>query len=255
MDAAAVRNCIVATLDPTADVRKQGEHELKQAEQQPGFIDCLVTILQSEQQQNVRLGTVIYLKNRVHRGWSDGESASSEPAINEDEKTRFKENLLPLLASSQGVIRQNLIPILQRILHWDFPQKWPAFMDYTVELLGTNDKDRVLAGLQCLLAICRAYRFKPNDDENKAQLQKIIEGSFPRLLDICRELVVQESDDAGEMLHIALKAFKHATFLELHGILLQQETNMAWCDIFLRTVSRAVPASAMADERDRKSVV
>lgn len=30
MDAAAVRNCIVATLDPTADVRKQGEHELKQ---------------------------------------------------------------------------------------------------------------------------------------------------------------------------------------------------------------------------------
>ncbi|TLD22047.1 hypothetical protein PspLS_08042 [Pyricularia sp. CBS 133598] len=248
MDAAAVRNCIVATLDPTADVRKQGEHELKQAEQQPGFIDCLVTILQSEQQQNVRLGTVIYLKNRVHRGWSDGESSSSEPAINEDEKTRFKENLLPLLASSQGVIRQNLIPILQRILHWDFPQKWPAFMDYTVELLGTNDKDRVLAGLQCLLAICRAYRFKPNDDENKAQLQKIIEGSFPRLLDICRELVVQESDDAGEMLHIALKAFKHATFLELHGILLQQETNMAWCDIFLRTVSRAVPASAMADE-------
>lgn len=92
-------------------------------------------------------------------------------------------------------------------------------MDYTVELLGTNDKDRVLAGLQCLLAICRAYRFKPNDDENKAQLQKIIEGSFPRLLDICRELVVQESDDAGEMLHIALKAFKHATFVRIYNCL------------------------------------
>lgn len=92
-------------------------------------------------------------------------------------------------------------------------------MDYTVELLGTNDKDRVLAGLQCLLAICRAYRFKPNDDENKAQLQKIIEGSFPRLLDICRELVVQESDDAGEMLHIALKAFKHATFVSIYNYL------------------------------------
>lgn len=86
-------------------------------------------------------------------------------------------------------------------------------MNYTAELLGTNDKDRVLAGLQCLLAICRAYRFKPNDIENKTRLRDIVEASFPRLLDICRELVVQESDDAGEMLHIALKAYKHATFV------------------------------------------
>ncbi|EJT79856.1 hypothetical protein GGTG_04939 [Gaeumannomyces tritici R3-111a-1] len=248
MDPATVRNCVLATLDPVADIRKRGELELKQAEQQPGFIDCLVNILEADQAPDVRLGTVIYLKNRVNRAWSSEQNLSNEPTIPEDEKTRFKDRLLPLLAASQGTIRQNLVPVLQRILHWDYPEKWPAFMNYTVELLGTNDKDRVLAGLQCLLAICRAYRFKPNDVENQARLRDIVEASFPRLLEICRELVVQESDDAGEMLHIALKAYKHATFLDLPGSLMNQDVNMSWCDIFLRTAARGVPATAMVDD-------
>ncbi|KLU90519.1 hypothetical protein MAPG_10372 [Magnaporthiopsis poae ATCC 64411] len=248
MDPATVRSCVLATLDPVADVRKRGELELKQAEQQSGFIDCLVNILETDQAPDVRLGTVIYLKNRVNRAWSPEQNITNEPTIPEDEKTRFKERLLPLLAASQGTIRQNLVPVLQRILHWDYPEKWPAFMNYTAELLGTNDKDRVLAGLQCLLAICRAYRFKPNDIENKTRLRDIVEASFPRLLDICRELVVQESDDAGEMLHIALKAYKHATFLDLPGSLMHQDVNMSWCDIFLRTVARGVPPTAMVDD-------
>jgi hypothetical protein len=106
-----------------------------------------------------------------------------------------------------------LIPILQRILHFDFPDRWPSFMEYTLQILNTNDPPSVLAGLQCLLAICRAYRFKASDGENREHFDKIVEASFPRLMVICTELVNQESDEAGEMLHIALKAFKHATWV------------------------------------------
>lgn len=73
----------------------------------------------------------------------------------------------------------------------------------------------MLAGLQCLLAICRTYRFKANNGDNRAYFDKIIEASFPRLLTVCNELVTQESDEAGEMLHIALKAYKHATWVGL----------------------------------------
>jgi hypothetical protein len=81
----------------------------------------------------------------------------------------------------------------------------------TVNLLNTNDATSVFAGLQCLLAICRVYRFKSG--ENRADFDKIVELTFPRLLVIGQGLMNEMSEEAGEMLHIVLKAYKHATFV------------------------------------------
>lgn len=131
--------------------------------------------------------------------------------IPEDEKQRFRERLLPVLASSQPQIRQQLVPVLQKILHFDFPEKWPGFIDITVQLLNGTDAPSVFAGLQCLLAICRVFRFKSG--ENRADFDKIVDLTFPRLLAIGQGLVNDMSEDAGEMLHIVLKAYKHATFV------------------------------------------
>jgi importin-7 len=86
-----------------------------------------------------------------------------------------------------------------------------------MELLNTNEPNSVLAGLQCLLALCRAFRYKATESDDRAHFDKIVEGSFPRLLTICNELVNQESDEAGEMLHLALKAYKHATWVSGFG--------------------------------------
>lgn len=88
-------------------------------------------------------------------------------------------------------------------------------MDITVQLLNTNDPTSVMAGLQCLLAICRVFRFKSG--ENRADFDKIVEATFPRLLVIGQGLVNEKSEEAGEMLHIVLKAYKHATFVCLAG--------------------------------------
>lgn len=110
-------------------------------------------------------------------------------------------------------MRQQLIPVLQRILQADFPSRWPRFMDFTTELLNTNNPGSVLAGLQCLLAICRAFRYKAVESQDRVHFDKIVEICFPRTLSICNELVNQESDEAGEMLHLALKAYKHASWV------------------------------------------
>ncbi|AEO64998.1 uncharacterized protein THITE_2111470 [Thermothielavioides terrestris NRRL 8126] len=254
MDAAAIRDCIAATLDSNADVRRQAELQLKQAEGQPGFTDVLLDLVQSEQDAKLQLPTVIYLKNRVNRAWERSDYYPHDILIPEDEKARFRERLLPILAGSQNLVRHQLVPILQRILHFDFPEKWPTFMDYALQLLNTNDARSVLAGLQCLLAVCRAYRFKASDSDSRAHFDKIIEATFPRLLIICNELVNQESDEAGEMLHIALKCYKHATWLELCEFLRQSAVNLGWCAVFLQTVSKPIPASAMQGdplERER----
>lgn len=122
---------------------------------------------------------------------------------------------MPVLAGSQPQIRQQLVPVLQKILHYDFPDKWPAFITITNQLLNANDASSVFAGLQCLLAICRVYRFKSGD--NRPEFDKIIELTFPRLLAIGQGLVNEMSEDAGEMLHIVFKAYKHATFVCLTG--------------------------------------
>jgi len=182
MDAAAIRNCIAATLDADADARRRAELQLKQAEGQPGFTDVLLDLVQSEQNASLQLPTVIYLKNRVNRAWERSDYYPNETVIPDDEKARFRERLLPILAGSQNLVRHQLVPILQRILHFDFPEKWPTFMDYTLQLLNTNDPRSVLAGLQCLLAVCRAYRFKASDSDSRSHFDKIIEASFPRLL-------------------------------------------------------------------------
>ena len=44
---------------------------------------------------------------------------------------------------------------------------------------------------------------------------KVVEATFPRLLTIGQGLVNETSEDAGEMLHLVMKAYKHATYVRL----------------------------------------
>nr|AYN77763.1 importin B domain protein [Berkeleyomyces basicola]AYN77769.1 importin B domain protein [Berkeleyomyces basicola] len=249
MDAAQIRSLLEAILAPIADTRKQAEAQLQQFHEQPGFLNVLLDILQSEQVETVRLSTAIYIKNRVNHAWAVLESSADKDFVTpEAEKAVFRERLLPIMASSEGLVRPQLIPILQRVLHYDFPERWPSFLDFTVQLLNTNDTRSVLTGLECLLAICRTYRYKSSDSESRSHLDKIIENTFARLLAICVELIDQESDEASEMLHLALKCYKHATWLELSDFLRSQAQSHGWCSVFLRTIAKVLPASAMDGE-------
>lgn len=154
------------------------------------------------------LPATVYLKNRITRAWQENEE---HKPISEDEKSRFRDRLLPVLASSPAQIRQQLVPMLQKILHHDFPERWPAFIQITLQLLNTNEATSIFAGLHCLLAVCRVYRFKSGD--NRADFDKVVDATFPRLLVIGQGLVNEMSEEAGEMLHVVLKAYKDATFV------------------------------------------
>ncbi|KAH7236306.1 hypothetical protein BKA59DRAFT_306750 [Fusarium tricinctum] len=58
MDPAAVRSLLATSLDPDADSRRRAELQLKQIEEQPGFLECLLNILQAEQESSVRLSSM-----------------------------------------------------------------------------------------------------------------------------------------------------------------------------------------------------
>ena len=84
-------------------------------------------------------------------------------------------------------------------------------MDITLQLLNTHDAKSVFAGLQCLLSICRTYRFKAGDE--RADLDRIVTMAFPHLLNLGTKLLEETSVEAIEMLRIVVKCYKHAIYV------------------------------------------
>ncbi|CAI7577930.1 unnamed protein product [Penicillium pancosmium] len=252
MDVTALRDRIQTTLDPNTSVRQQAELDLKYAESQPGFINALLDILQGEQNNAVQLSAGVYLKNRINRGWAPIDDNPQRAPVPEAEKPAFRERLIPALASTPPNVRAQLVPLLQKILQNDFPEKWPGFLDLTLQLLGTNDANTVYAGLQCLLAVCRVYRYKAG--EKREEFDKIVEHSFPQLLGIGQRLVDEESLEAAEMLRIIVKSYKHAIYFELSPALQTHQATVDWCTLFLRIISKTPPASSMGDSKEEREL-
>ncbi|EAT84518.2 hypothetical protein SNOG_08242 [Parastagonospora nodorum SN15] len=255
MDVTVLRDRIQATLDPNAAIRQQAELDLKHAEEQSGFTDGLLNILEGEQDAAIRLSTVVYLKNRISKGWSPAEEYSQAKPIPEDEKTSFRNRLVPILVASPPQVRIQLIPTLQKILAYDFPGKWPDFLDITIQLLNAGDIASVFAGVQCLLAICKIYRFKSG--ENRADFDKIVGMSFPQLLNIGNSLANETSLEAGEILRTVLKVYKHAIYantpqFDLPASLREQETMVGWCTLFLTVVGKEPPETSLPEDLDER---
>lgn len=145
------------------------------------------------------------------RGWQAVEEYPNYTQIPDDEKSALRDRLLPVFVAAPAQVRPQLIPILQKVLQHDFPERWPNFVDITMSLLNAQDVPSVFAGLQCLLALCRVYRFKAV--EKRADFDRIVELAFPSILRIGVNLVHQTSPEAGEMLRVVMKCFKHATFV------------------------------------------
>lgn len=156
------------------------------------------------------------------------------------------------MASTPPQIRSQLVATLQKILHYDFPEKWPDFLNLTVQLLNAGDAGSVFAGLQCLLAICRVYRFKMG--ENRTDFDKIVEMTFPQLLSIGNGLVNETSLEAGEMLRTILKAYKHAIYFELPQHLREQQVMVGWCTLFLTIVAKEPPANSMLEDLEEREL-
>ena len=154
---------------------------------------------------------VVYLKNRASRGWTTSDELPHNKKIPQDEKANLRNEILSLLATSTSQIRLQLIPMLQKILNTDFPTQWPSYFDRTMQLLNTNEANSVYAGLQCMVALCRLYRFKSG--ETRTDFNQIVDASFPRLLEIANGLVQERSLEAWEMLHIIMKAFKQTIYV------------------------------------------
>lgn len=195
---------------------------------------------------------VVYFKNRINKGWAKPEDAQVPSPIPEQEKATVRQRLVPIIAHAAPNARAQLIVALQKILHCDFPKQWPDFVEITVKLLSTQDVPAVFAGLQCLLAICRTYRFKMGD--NRGDFDAIVAATFPQLLQIGNSLVNETSLEAGEMLRTVLKAYKHAIYFELPMQLRSHQSMVDWCSLFLKVVEKEPPENSMVEDLDDREL-
>ncbi|KAF8539741.1 armadillo-type protein [Trichophaea hybrida] len=253
MDAGALRECIGSTLSPNADIRRQAELQLKSAEVQNGFVAALTDLISSDPDANLRLSAVVYLKNKVTRSWEFNEEWPKTPAIPEDEKAILRDRLVPTLASAPANIRQQLLPLIGKVLHYDFPERWPSYMDITLQLLNSNDIQSVFAGVQCLLSLCRVYRFK-RDTDKRDELDRVTQATFPTILAIGNRLVDETSTEAGDMLKMIIKTYKHAAYFELAAHLREQSSIVAWATLFIKTVQKEPPAESMVEDCDEREI-
>ena len=154
----------------------------------------------------------IYLKNRVTRGWSPIEEVHQATPISDSEKESFRNRAISILANSPSQVRAQFQVCLQKVLSYDFPEKWPHFIDVTLQLLQAGDANTLFAGIQCIAQICRVYRFRAIDS-GRQDFDKVVSVSFPQLLNIGNGLVNETSIEAGEMLRAILKSYKHAIYV------------------------------------------
>lgn len=195
---------------------------------------------------------MVYFKNRVSKGWIKAEEEQPQNAISDQEKAAVRARLVPIIASAQPNTRAQLVVALQKILHCDFPKQWPDFVDTTIKLLNTQDVSSVFAGLQCLLAICRTYRFKLGD--SRGDFDQIVAATFPQLVQIGNSLVNETSLEAGEMLRTVLKAYKHAIYFELPMLLRSHQAMVDWCSLFLQVVAKEPPENSMMEDQDEREM-
>ena len=118
-----------------------------------------------------------------------------------------------------------------------------------------------------MLAICRMYRFRGGD--TRPEFNQIVEASFPRLLAIATRLVEDTGSEAWEMLHIVMKAYKHAIYVgwplhfgprsmlmmlkfDLSPHLMEQNQMVGWCTLFLTIVGKSAPDHALDEDLDER---
>ena len=193
---------------------------------------------------------MVFLKNKVSHAWNPADDYPQNKRINDEAKASFRQRLIPLLASQPPNIRTQLVATLQTILHSDFPEKWPGIFDITVQLLQAQDAGQVFAGLQCILGICRVYRFKSGGD--RGDFEKVVSMCFPTLLQMGNRLVNETSIEAGELLRAIMKAAKHTTYYELPHHLREQQNIVAWCTLFFHVIAKEPPQSAMVEDPDER---
>lgn len=237
MDVSQLHDCFLGSLQADPEIRKHAEIELKKFSSSPGFLGACLDILSSaDVQPIVKQSCSIYFKNMIVKFWTVGS------VIDNDERPIIRERLLVIMTKLEKPLRNQLLPALNQIIKFDYPEQWSNLLENILQLINNsnNDINSLYIGIFCFAELCRNFRWKHNDKRHQS-LDPIITNFFPSLLNIGQQLVSDEklinSYEASEILKLIIKCYKFVTYLDFPEPLQENQALVDWITFHVQIIN------------------
>ncbi|KAI9283549.1 armadillo-type protein [Umbelopsis sp. AD052] len=255
MDPNSVYQLFVATYHPDPNVHKQAELTIRNIDGQNGFLTTVLHILSNQETElGARQAAAIYFKNRISKAWDTSRISPSVSPIDPAERVVIKEQLLNVMTKVPQAVKVQLTASLNTILTSDFPDQWPDLVHQLQASLTSQNADTVYVGLLALKEVVKIYQWKSVD--GREPLHQAVKLLFPTVQTTVSNLVNQQSEEAAEMLKLALKSYYgaiQASFSDFPKTLQDPASLVAWGTLFLQLVDKKVEneMTVSEDERER----
>ncbi|CAN1251411.1 Importin beta-like SAD2 [Linum perenne] len=251
MDLPSLAAILQAALSPHPEQRKAAEQSLDQLQYTPQhLVRLLQIIVDNNCDMAVRQFATIHFKNFIAKNWSPLDS--DEPSkIASSDKDVVRDHILVFVAQVPPLLRVQLGECLKTIIHADYPEQWPRLLDWIKHNLQDQ---QVYGSLFVLRILSRKYEFK--SDEERVPVNRIVDETFPHLLNIFTRLVqiANPSLEVADLIKLICKIFWSSIYLEIPKQLYDPNVFNAWMLLFLNVLERPVPVEGQpVDPEIRKS--
>ncbi|KEH21864.1 importin beta-like SAD2 isoform X2 [Medicago truncatula] len=250
MDLPSLAVVLQAALSPNPDERKAAEQNLNQFQFAPQhLVRLLQIIVDNNCDMGVRQVASIHFKNFVAKNWSP--DSETQQQILQSDKDLVRDHILMFVTQVPPLLRVQLGECLKTIIHADYPEQWPRLLDWVKHNLQDQ---QVYGALFVLRILSRKYEFK--SDEERTPVYRIVDETFPHLLNIFSRLVqiVNPSLEIADLIKLICKIFWSSIYLEIPKLLFDQNIFNAWMILFLNVLERPVPSEGEPVDPDlRKS--
>ncbi|RDY03360.1 Importin beta-like SAD2 [Mucuna pruriens] len=239
MDLPSLAVILQAALSPNPDERKAAEQSLNQFQYAPQhLVRLLQIIVDNNVDMGVRQVASIHFKNFIAKNWSPLDGMlfiiDAQQKISQSDKDVVRDHILVFVTQVPPLLRAQLGECLKTVIHSDYPEQWPRLLDWVKHNLQDQ---QVYGALFVLRILSRKYEFK--SDEERVPVYRIVEETFPHLLNIFNRLV--------QIVNPSLE-------LEIPKLLFDQNIFNAWMMLFLNILERPVPSEGQPVDPDlRKS--
>ncbi|XP_020219843.1 importin beta-like SAD2 isoform X2 [Cajanus cajan] len=251
MDLPSLAVILQAALSPNPDERKAAEQSLNQFQYAPQhLVRLLQIIVDNNVDMGVRQVASIHFKNFIAKNWSPLDS-DAQQKISQSDKDVVRDHILVFVTQVPPLLRVQLGECLKTVIHSDYPEQWPRLLDWVK--LNLQDQ-QVYGALYVLRILSRKYEFK--SDEERIPVYRIVDETFPHLLNIFNRLVqiVNPSLEVADLIKLICKIFWSSIYLEIPKLLFDQNIFNAWMMLFLNILERPVPSEGQPVDPDlRKS--
>ncbi|XP_022761680.1 importin beta-like SAD2 isoform X2 [Durio zibethinus] len=251
MDLPSLAVVLQAALSPNPAERKAAEQSLNQFQYTPQhLVRLLQIIVDNNCDMAVRQVASIHFKNFIAKNWASLDP-NEQQKISQSDKDMVRDHILVFVAQVPPLLRVQLGECLKTVIHADYPEQWPRLLDWVKHNLQDQ---QVYGALFVLRILARKYEFK--SEEERTPVHRIVEETFPHLLNIFNRLVQIEKPALGvaDLIKLICKIFWSSIYLEIPKQLLDPNVFNAWMMLFLNVLERPVPLEGQpVDPELRKS--